>query len=86
MDDYIKRSALFEELKKRDFIPAIVRRAIEAVPAEDVSPVAHGYWEFPIFLDGDENYQRCKCSECGSIETPLARHKFCPSCGEKMDL
>lgn len=27
---------------------------------------------------------RCKYSVCGSIETPLARHRYCPNCGAKM--
>lgn len=40
---------------------------------------------FPIFADQkDANDPRCQCSECGSIETPLARHRFCPSCGAPM--
>lgn len=55
------------------------------IPAEDVAPVVHGKWEFPIFSDGNSNDVRCKCSECGSIETPIARHKYCPNCGAKMD-
>ena len=44
-----------------------------------------GEWMFPIFGDQqDANDPRCQCSECGSIETPLARHRFCPSCGAPM--
>ena len=44
-----------------------------------------GEWVFPIFGDQeDANDPRCQCSECGSIETPLARHRFCPSCGAPM--
>lgn len=54
-------------------------------PAADVRPVVRGYWEFPIFMDSDANNPRCKCSVCGSIETPLARHKFCPNCGAEMN-
>lgn len=60
--------------------------ALVAIPAADVAPVVHGKWDFPIFSDGDLYDIRCKCSECGSIETPLARHKYCPNCGAKMDL
>lgn len=44
-----------------------------------------GEWMFPIFADQkDANDTRCQCSECGSIETPLARHRFCPNCGAPM--
>ena len=39
MAEYIEREALIEELKRRDFLPVIVKHAIEAVPAADVAPV-----------------------------------------------
>lgn len=54
------------------------------MPAADVAEVRHGYWKFPVFTDSDVNDPRCKCSECGSIETPLAIHRFCPVCGALM--
>lgn len=63
-----------------------IRHGVEEIPATDVMEVQHGHWEFPIFEEGDINDPRCKCSICGSIETPLARHKFCPNCGARMDL
>lgn len=66
-------------------IPELIDRAEAAEKkAADVRPVVRGYWEFPIFMDSDANDPRCKCSVCGSIETPLARHKFCPNCGADM--
>lgn len=37
--EYIEREALIEELKRRDFLPVIVKHAIEAVPAADVVEV-----------------------------------------------
>ena len=44
-----------------------------------------GEWLFPIFVGQKEaNDPRFQCSECGSVETPLARHRFCPSCGAPM--
>lgn len=44
-----------------------------------------GEWMIPIFGgQKDANDPRCQCSECGSIETPLARHRFCPACGAPM--
>ena len=52
---------------------------------ELVEKVWRGEWMFPIFADQqDANDPRCQCSECGNIETPLARHRFCPSCGAPM--
>ena len=59
--------------------------ALRPVSREQVEKVWRGEWMFPIFGDQqDENDPRCQCSECGSIETPLARHRFCPSCGAPM--
>ena len=58
--------------------------ALRPVSREQVEKVWRGEWEFPIFKDEDANDPRCKCSECGSVETPLARHRFCPNCGAPM--
>ena len=58
--------------------------ALRPVSREQVERM-RGEWMFPIFGDQqDENDPRCQCSECGSIETPLARHRFCPACGALM--
>ena len=58
--------------------------ALRPVSRERVERM-RGEWMFPIFGDlQDENDPRCQCSECGSIETPLARHRFCPACGAPM--
>lgn len=58
--------------------------ALRPVSRERVEGI-RGEWMFPIFADQeDANDTRCQCSECGSIETPLARHRFCPSCGAPM--
>ena len=40
-----------------------------------------GEWEN---LNSDKNDPRMKCSICGSIEEPLARHNYCPNCGSRM--
>ncbi len=59
--------------------------ALRPVSREQVEKVWRGEWMQPIFGDQqDANDPRCQCSECGSIETPLARHRFCPSCGAPM--
>lgn len=58
--------------------------ALRPVSREQVEKV-QGEWMFPIFVgQQDANDPRCQCSECGSIETPLARHRFCPACGSPM--
>lgn len=58
--------------------------ALRPVSREQVEGI-RGEWVFPIFADQeDANGPRFQCSECGSIETPLARHRFCPSCGAPM--
>lgn len=59
---------------------------IDEAPAADVAPVRHGYWEFPIFADSDDELDpRVRCSECGGIEAAFARWNFCPNCGARMD-
>ena len=55
-------------------------------PTIEAEPVRHAHWEFPVFADRLDAYDpRCVCSECGSVETPLTRHKYCPNCGARMD-
>ena len=59
--------------------------ALRPVSREKMEKVWRGEWMFPIFVgQTDANDPRCQCSECGSIETPLAKHRFCPSCGAPM--
>ena len=63
---------------------SIVGKALRPVSRGQVEGI-RGEWMFPIFADQeDANDPRCQCSECGSIETPLARHRFCPACGAPM--
>lgn len=58
--------------------------ALRPITREQVEKM-RGEWMFPIFADQqDANDPRCQCSECGSTETPLARHRFCPACGAPM--
>ena len=59
--------------------------ALRPVSREQVEKGWRGEWILPIFSDQqDANDPRLQCSECGSIETPLARHHFCPACGVPM--
>lgn len=71
--------------RRRKEMAEIALSALRPVSREQVEKVWRGEWMFPIFADQkDANDLRCQCSECGSIETPLARHRFCPSCGAPM--
>lgn len=65
-------------------VAEVALSALRPVSREQVERI-RGEWMFPIFGDQqDANDPRCQCSKCGSIETPLARHRFCPSCGAPM--
>lgn len=77
--EYIEREALIEELKRRDFLPVIVKHAIEAVPAADVAPVRHGRW---LCVDTDTE-QFFLCNRCKKKE--YWESNFCPNCGARMD-
>ena len=86
--EYIEREALIEELKRRDFLPVIVKQAIEAVPAADVAPVRHGRWEdwwpgIGLIMTGEEMLYRC--SVCDAKYSTVESYKYCPNCGAKMD-
>ena len=78
--EYIEREALIEELKRRDFLPVIVKHAIEAVPAADVAPVVHAKWD----ANG-------RCTNCGCLApfycmtSTYHKSHYCFECGAKMD-
>ena len=78
--EYIDREAAIEELKRRDFLPVIVKHAIEAVPAADVAPVVHAKWD----ANG-------RCTNCGghapfySMASTYHESPYCFECGAKMD-
>lgn len=75
---------LQRELDEQKEVFLLALSALRPVGREQVEKQWRGEWEFPIFENGSVNDPRCKCSNCGSIETPLARHRFCPSCGAPM--
>ena len=71
--------------RRRKEMAEIALAALRPVSREQVEKVWRGEWILPIFSDQqDANDPRLQCSECGSIETPLARHHFCPACGVPM--
>lgn len=90
MDKYISTDALTEELKRRDFLPVIVKQAIDAVPAADVAPARRGHvvWvERPAVFaqyerhhseDGITMYVRT-CAEV-KVKVP-----YCSECEKRLD-
>ena len=73
--------------KEKQDITEAIDMAIAALrgPTREQVENLQGEWLFPIFVGQKEaNDPRCQRSECGSVETPLARHLFCPSCGAPM--
>lgn len=86
--EYIEREAAIEELKRRDFLPVIVKHAIEAVPAADVAPVRHGRWltweeQFPAHIPSKKSGLGVFCSTCHKHADNM--YDYCPNCGAKMD-
>lgn len=98
MDDYIKRedaiefvSSLVDTMSvctnKDECIgmKSMKSRAISAirdVPASDVRENVRGEW-----IDDETRPMsdpRLTCSNCGSVETPLVKWRFCPRCGADM--
>ena len=89
MDEYIKREAAIERLKKNlyasnpgsfsylCFQDAI--NSVQEIPAADVEPVKRGRW-LPQILNGARIWD---CSECKTIGSPA--WKRCPVCEAKMD-
>ena len=76
--------ALQKELDEQKEVFLLALSVLRPVSREQVERM-RGEWMFPIFGDQqDANDPRCQCSKCGSIETPLARHRFCPACGAPM--
>ena len=64
---------------------AIIKFISEKCPTIDPeSLIPHGRWIEYEASDSDLD-PRCRCSKCGSVETPLARHSYCPNCGARMD-
>lgn len=63
----------------------VFEQVIDDCPTiEPESLIPHGKWIEYEASDSDLD-PRCRCSKCGSVETPLARHSYCPNCGAKMD-
>ena len=98
MDEYVNRKKLEEAFDNADtdvcesdmdghsdwgFGRENVRDVIRSVPAADVAPVVHSYWQHIISSD-EENIGVChNCKYPVSWFWGIA--KYCPDCGAKMD-
>lgn len=63
---------------------------IDTMPASDVQPVKHGYWEEVTDYGGwgDTHYRCSVCGEEWYLEDGKPKDNnmnFCPRCGAKMD-
>jgi len=61
--------------------------AIGKIPAADVVPVAHGWWdeskEHFYLMNGCKEWINFYCSECDAPNNSPT--DYCPNCGAKMD-
>ena len=95
MPDYIDREAANLALAEQGFDWDKAKQALASVPAADVVPVMHGWWEGytrsryigcdeygdPRYVDGVVYY----CSNPRCRRRTVIKERYCPSCGAKMD-
>lgn len=96
MKEYIDRERLKEafhaDLQSLQSVDehtmSLILIEIDEAPAADVAPVRHERWIFD-HMTGEWSYYS-RCSECGHQEffandSVEKRHKYCYSCGARMD-
>lgn len=91
MAEYIERGALYEALTAaavNDKFKSLGTWAkaicvLHDLPAADVAPVVHSYWEHKITSYGEI------VSSCHNCKYPVSQFwelaKYCPNCGARMD-
>lgn len=87
MKEYIKRevlSKIMNDIAGDETCPmniaADIYQAVDCIPAADIEPVRHGYWDDSF--DGITPY----CSVCRRTHMCINRTpSYCPNCGGKMD-
>lgn len=88
MAEYIEREKAYEKCGwyntvNGKSICAARKDELAAIPAADVAPVVHSYWEHKIANDGE------KIGICHNCKYPVSwfweQTKYCPHCGAKMD-
>lgn len=96
MDEYISREEAkrFFNLNFGGVSHAIIAsRLLDEIPAADVAPVRHGWWNEsrPVLRRVNRtNIPVVECSVCGIIFCDLINnhrfmYHFCPHCGARMD-
>lgn len=80
--DLISRQAVLDELNKWEwqelYLPIHFKEnIIDVVPSVNPQEPKTGHW-----IDMDEGFSPCECSECGSVE--FIKSKYCPNCGCRM--
>ena len=88
---------IFADEKIAYVAAAKLLRSVEAIPAADVAPVAHGRWKAQMdsarsgfqFLTLPDQIVGYICSNCGEEAIEYVDDYFlpdyCPNCGAKMD-
>mgnify|MGYP000103819224 CR=1 FL=1 len=90
MPKYIDSNSFLEYEEKRcknspligtcSFDNATLRGELVNLPAADVEPIRHGYWEVGYFHD-----RVCSCCLHPDNDLDDYPHPYCPNCGAKMD-
>lgn len=90
MAEYIEREALLSKIKalpEQERIETMkIYDCIRSIPAADVAEVKHSFWKA---VNCGPDWCEAECSRCGDKYefTPYRDFfKYCPNCGEKMDL
>lgn len=88
MSKYIEAVSAATIIAEKHGIPLVdLADTFAEIPAADVAPVRHGKWKEtePLMCGTYGNaLWLFECSNCG--RTYFTTHKYCPSCGAKMDL
>lgn len=87
MTEYIKRKEAYKAAVEKTnnpacptFVAANILQSIVDIPAADVEPVRHGYWQVGYFHD-----RVCSCCLHPDNDLDDYPHSYCPNCGAKMD-
>ncbi len=87
MTEYIKRKEAYKAAVEKTnnpacptFVAANILQSIVDIPAADVKPVRHGYWQVGYFRD-----RVCSCCLHPDNDLDDYPHPYCPNCGAKMD-
>ena len=89
MAEYIDREAAIAAAKHAWAKGLEPSQYIETLPAADVAPVVHGYWDDSGRYKFPSGSTAVRCSKCGcgltKSEYTLFNWDYCPVCGAKMD-